>query len=182
MPRLLVRLARETEIELESTPEGTRVLMDGADVSEAIRSMEVSSHTNPVAANQGVRDVLVEKQQVIGHALGSVVTEGRDQGNVVFPDADLKVLLDASDIQRAQRRCLELQEKGEPADFEAILENVRSRDDNDRRQWEPLLASGEAVRVDTTDMDIEQVLARLVDEVDRRRSAGRAGRGPADDH
>ena len=103
-PEALVELARDTDIQLDCGPTHVRVVMDGRDVSEAIRSMRVNQHTNCIARVPGVRQVLVEKQQQIGKQLGSLVTEGRDQGSVVFPDAEVKFLVDADDLKRAERR------------------------------------------------------------------------------
>lgn len=168
-PEALMRLAGDTEIKLDCGPTHVRVMMDGRDVSEAIRSMHVSQHTNPIAANRGIRSALVEKQREIGRSLGSLVTEGRDQGSVVFPDADVKFLLDASDLKRAERRYIELKADGEEVELEQILANIRNRDDNDQRQWLPLLQSGRAVIIDTTDMTINEVVERLRDEVEKRR-------------
>jgi cytidylate kinase len=147
--------------------------MDGRDVSEAIRSMQVSQHTNPIASNPGIRRILVEKQRQIGKGLGSLVTEGRDQGSVVFPEADLRVLLEASDVKRAERRCLEMRADGEEVDFDEVLTNIRNRDGNDQVQWESLLADPRVVRIDTTNMTIAQMVERLRKEVDRVR----AGKG-----
>jgi len=169
-PAALVAMAEATTIELDCGPTYVRVVMDAHDVSEAIRSLRVSEHTNPVAAEPRVREVLVEKQREIGRQLGSLVSEGRDQGSVVFPDADLKFLLDAADVKRAQRRCLEMQADGEEVDFDHVLANIRSRDDNDQKQWTPLIESGEATYIDTTEMTIGQVVERLREEVERYRA------------
>lgn len=165
----LVGLARETAISLDCGPTHVRVTMDGHDVSEAIRSMEVSAHTNAVAANPGVRAVLVEKQREIGRKLGSLVTEGRDQGSVVFPEAAVKFLLEASDAKRAERRFLELRADGEEVDFDTILANIRSRDRNDELQWLPLKESGQAIVIDTTTMGIAAVVECMRREIERCR-------------
>jgi cytidylate kinase len=169
-PAALVAMAQATSIELDCGPTYVRVIMDAHDVSEAIRSMRVSEHTNPVAAEPGVREVLVEKQREIGRRLGSLVSEGRDQGSVVFPNADMKFLLDATDVKRAERRCLEIRADGEEVDFDHILANIRSRDDNDQKQWLPLIESGEATYIDTTEMTIGQVVERLCRQVERYRA------------
>lgn len=174
-PEALVRLARETAISLDCGPTYVRVMMDGRDVSEAIRSMHVSAHTNPVAANPGVRAVLVEKQREIGRKLGSLVTEGRDQGSVVFPDADVKFLLEAGDAKRAERRYIELKADGEEVDFDTILANIRSRDKNDERQWLPLKESGRAIVIDTTAMSIAAVVERMRQEIERCRERQAVG-------
>lgn len=171
-PEALVEVARGTDIELECRPTGVRVVMDGRDVSDEIRSLRVSQHTNPIASNSGIRQILVEKQRQIGRKLGSLVTEGRDQGSVVFPDADLRVLLEAGDVKRAERRYLEMQTDGEEIDFDTILANIRVRDRNDQIQWEPLLSDPAVVRIDTTNLTLPEVVDRLLKEVDRVRSGG----------
>lgn len=167
-PDALTTLAQATNIELDCGPTHVRVIMDGHDVSEAIRSMRVSQNTNFVARVPGVRQVLVEKQQQIGRRLGSLVTEGRDQGSVVFPSADVKFFLDATDAKRAERRYHEMQADGEEVAMEDVLENIRRRDVNDRCQWAPLLVPGEAVKIDTTNMTIPEVVERMRQEVAKK--------------
>jgi CMP/dCMP kinase len=165
----LEELARVTRIELNCGPTYVRVVMDGHDVSEAIRSMRVSEHTNQVARVPAVRQVLVEKQREIGRQLGALVTEGRDQGSVVFPNADVKFFLDATDARRADRRFTEMTADGEEVKYEEVLENIRSRDVNDRGQWAPLLVPGGAVCIDTTHLTIAEVVERMKAEIERRR-------------
>jgi cytidylate kinase len=165
-PAALTELARATRIELNCGPTYVRVVMDGHDVSEAIRSMRVSEHTNEVARVQSIRQVLVEKQREIGRQLGSLVTEGRDQGSVVFPDADVKFVLDATDVKRAERRYHEMVADGEEEiTVDEVLKNIRERDNNDRRQWAPLLAPGQAIRIDTTHLTIHEVVDKLLAEI-----------------
>jgi cytidylate kinase len=167
-PQALTDMARETDIHLDCGPTHVRVIMDGHDVSEAIRSMWVNEHTNCLARVPGVRQVMVEKQRQIGQRLGSLVTEGRDQGSVVFPDADVKFLVDAEDAKRAERRYVDLIADGEDVRLEDVLQNLRSRDNNDRSQWAPLLASGAAIQIDTTHMSIHEVVDRMRQEIDAR--------------
>jgi cytidylate kinase len=172
-PDALVELARNTDIQLDCGPTHVRVMMDGHDVSEAIRTMRVNQHTNFLARVPGVRKVLVEKQQKIGRQIGSLVTEGRDQGSVVFPDADVKFLVDADDLKRAERRYVDLVAEGEDVKYEDVLENIRRRDNNDRNQWAPLLASGAAVQIDTTKMSIHEVVGRMLEVIKEKQAAGR---------
>jgi CMP/dCMP kinase len=167
-PEALVGLARATRIELDCGPTHVRVIMDGHDVSEAIRSMRVNENTNHLARVPGVRQVLVEKQRQIGRAIGCLVTEGRDQGSVVFPDADFKFLVDAADTKRAERRYVDLVADGEDVKLEDVLANLRSRDNNDRSQWAPLLKSGQAIQIDTTTMSIHEVVDRMMEEISKR--------------
>jgi len=161
----LIELARRTSIDLDCGPTHVRVVMDGRDVSEAIRSMRVNQHTSFISRVPGVRQVLVEKQREIGRRLGSLVTEGRDQGSVVFPDADVKFLVNADDAKRAERRYVDLVADGEDVEYETVLDNIRRRDDNDRAQWAPLLESGRAIVIDTTHMTIHQVVDRMLEEI-----------------
>ncbi len=164
----LIGVARGAHIELDCGPTHTRVTLDGHDVSEAIRSMAVNQATSYVARIQAIRDILVDKQREIGQRLGSLVTEGRDQGSVVFPDADLKFFLDAAIERRAMRRYQELTADGEEASYELILENLQERDGNDRRQWAPLLEPKTAIHIDTSQMTIHDVVERMLEEVRRR--------------
>jgi len=161
----LIALARSAQIELDCGPTYTRVTLNGADVSEAIRSMAVNGATSFVARIPEIRRLLVEKQRRIGQDLGSLVTEGRDQGSVVFPNADLKFFLGASIEKRASRRLQELLADGEEASYDEILDNLRKRDGNDQAQWAPLLEPATAIHIDTTNMAIHEVVERMLDEV-----------------
>ncbi|MFO0974515.1 MAG: (d)CMP kinase [Phycisphaerae bacterium] len=120
---------------------------------------------------QEIRDLLVEKQRVIGRQLGSLVTEGRDQGSVVFPEADLKFFLDAKIERRAERRHQEMMADGENVTYAEILANLEERDGNDAHQWAPLLEPSSAVHIDTTQMTIHEVVERMLEEVQRWKRA-----------
>lgn len=174
-PERLTQLAEMTRIELNCGPTYCRVVMDGHDVSEAIRSMRVSEHTNQVARVPGVREVLVRKQREIGRELGSLVTEGRDQGSVVFPGADVKFFVQADDRKRAERRYHEMVADGEEIELADVLANIRQRDDNDQRQWAPLLSDGAVIRIDTTHMTISEVVERMRCDVERRAKPAHPG-------
>jgi cytidylate kinase len=164
----LIDVATRCRLEVDCGPTHTRVTLDGKDVSEAIRSMAVNQATSYVARTPQIRRLLVEKQRAVGRALGSLVSEGRDQGSLVFPNADLKFFLDASLEKRAERRYQEMLADGEVASYDAILENLRHRDGNDRHQWAPLLEPKTAIRIDTTGMTIREVVERLLEEVRRK--------------
>jgi len=164
----LEALARETHIELRPpTPEQeaagakNRVLLDGSEVTEAIRTAEVAKAASLLATIASVRKVLVAEQQRAG-AGGGVVMEGRDIGTVVFPRAELKIFLDASSEVRAERRWKEHQEKGDKLTLADVLVEVRDRDRRDReRKVSPLVRAADAVLVDNTAMDAEET-ARLI--------------------
>lgn len=159
--QVLLELARSVQLTLDCGPTHTRVRVDGRDVSEAIRSMAVSRVTSSIARHAGIRDLLVAQQRSIGRVLASFISEGRDQGSVVFPHADAKFVLEAHLAQRAQRRYQEMRAEGEEIKLADVAENLRARDQVDSKQWEPLLAPGRAVVIDTTDMTLSEVVERL---------------------
>jgi cytidylate kinase len=173
-PDQLSALADAARIDLVSTDGKLRVLLDGEDVTEAIRAPEVSRAASVVAVVPGVRHPMVAEQRRAG-AAGGVVMEGRDIGSVVFPHADLKIFLDASPEVRASRRQRELAEKGEPMEFEKVLAEVHERDLRDRgREMSPLVRAADAVVVDNTAMDAEET-ARAIVLLAREKAAAAAG-------
>lgn len=144
------------------------VLADGEDVTWAIRAPEVDGNVSPVSAYAGVRRALVAQQRRIA-AGGRVVMVGRDIGTVVLPDADLKIYLDASVEERARRRWREMRERGEDAEYDAVLAAMRRRDAIDsNRHVSPLRPAEGAVVIDTTGLDIEEVLARVERLIEER--------------
>lgn len=159
--RAVLEVARSIRLELDCGPTHTRVRVNGHDVSEAIRTMAVSAVTSQVARNQAVRKLLVEDQRRVGERLGSFVTEGRDQGSVVFPKADIKFVLQATLQRRSERRFQELTADGENVQITEVMDNLSARDQVDAKQWEPLLVSGTAVVIDTTPMTITEVVDRM---------------------
>jgi len=160
-PERLAALAQATRIDLAQEGGELRVRVDGADATEAIRSANVARAASQVAMVPGVRAVLVDQQRRAGRA-GGVVMEGRDIGTVVFPDAHLKIFLEASPEVRAERRRREYLSKGESVESAAMLEQVRERDRRDReRAASPLARASDAVLVDNTAMDAEET-ARLI--------------------
>jgi cytidylate kinase len=171
----LEALARETHVELkpptaeqEKAGSKNRVFLDGVEVTDAIRTGEVAQGASRLATIAGVRRVLVAEQQRAGQG-GGVVMEGRDIGTVVFPDAELKIFLEASPEVRAERRWKEHQEKGDTLTIFQVLEEVRVRDRRDReRQVSPLVRAADAVLVDNTAMDVEET-ARLIVMLARER-------------
>lgn len=164
----LTALACDTHIELQPVPATlhdpavhNRVLLDGEDVTQAIRTNEVAQAASRVATVAGVRAVLVAEQQRAG-ANGGVVMEGRDIGTVVFPKANLKIFLEATPEARAERRWKEHQEKGERLELGEVVEEVHERDKRDtERKVSPLVRAVDAVLVDNTAMDVEET-ARLI--------------------
>lgn len=138
-----------------------RVLANGEDVSDAIRTPEISMLTSRVSANKVVRDNLLQLQRRIGSA-GRVILEGRDIGTVVFPDADLKFFLSACPEERGKRRFLELSGKGEKTTLEETIAEVVLRDAQDKqREHAPLRQAEDAIVIDTTFLSIEEILAKM---------------------
>ena len=134
----------------------TTTFLNGENVEREIRSLEVSNHVSPIAALPFVRTALVAQQQRMGQD-GGIVMDGRDIGTVVFPHAELKIFVTASAQVRAQRRYDELQQKGMPADYEAILKNVEERDYIDsHREVSPLRQAPDALLLDNSHMTIAE--------------------------
>jgi cytidylate kinase len=172
----LVLLARETRIDLRAEDGTQRVFLDHEDVTTAIRTPEVSQAASRIAVNPGVRHVLVAEQRRAGEQ-GGVVMEGRDIGSVVFPDAQLKIFLTASPETRAERRWREHQQKGDTIDLRRTLEEIRERDRRDQgRTTSPLVRASDAVVVDSTAMEPEEV-ARLVVMLAKDKAGAGAGAG-----
>lgn len=154
----VIPLLDEIDIEIRFTDAGQRVLLNGQDVSEAIRENPVSPAASQVAAIPEVRERLVAMQREMA-SRRSVVMDGRDIGTAVLPDATLKIFLTASAHERARRRFEELKQKGEEVEFEALQRQMLERDYNDsHRAASPLRRAEDAVKLDSTGMDIEQVV------------------------
>jgi CMP/dCMP kinase len=172
-PDELAALARRSRIDLAWRDGRQHVLLDGEDITDWIRTTEVSHAASVVAVIPEVRHPLVDEQRRAGEQ-GGVVMEGRDIGSVVFPHADLKIYLDASSEVRAQRRWQELREKGEASDPLIVLAGVRERDRRDReRAMSPLVRAADAVLVDNSAMDAEET-ARVIVMLAGERARGKA--------
>ncbi|MDU3078976.1 MAG: (d)CMP kinase, partial [Mixta calida] len=130
----------------------------GEDVTGEIRTQDVSNAASKVAAFPRVREALLRRQRAFRDAPG-LIADGRDMGTVVFPDAPVKIFLDASSEERAHRRMLQLQEKGFSVNFERLLAEIKERDERDRnRAIAPLVPAEDALVLDSTSMSIEQVI------------------------
>jgi CMP/dCMP kinase len=163
-PALLALLER-TRVELA----GERVLVDGRDVTAEIRTPAISELTSTLSALKPVRDKLTPMQRAMAEA-GGAVLEGRDTGSVVCPDAEVKFYLDADPEARARRRREELAARGVAVDLAAVRDEVARRDRQDtERALAPTVRPDGAVLIDSTDLDAEAVVQRLVDEVERIR-------------
>ncbi|HUC30133.1 MAG TPA: (d)CMP kinase [Candidatus Acidoferrum sp.] len=155
----LVKLAEGLRIQLEPTIGGNRTLMDGRDVSARIRERDVTEAASRVSVHPKVREWMVAHQRAMGTG-GGVVMEGRDIGTKVFPDADLKIFLDADPVVREQRRMQQQKIKGDVAP--SVAAELRERDHRDRtRASSPLVAAHDAVVIDSTSLSEDEVLARV---------------------
>jgi CMP/dCMP kinase len=166
----LAALAQQSKIELVPNSEGNRVLLDGQDVSERLRSQEVTEAASKVSVHPPVREWMVASQRRMG-AAGGIVMEGRDIGTRVFPDAEVKIFLDAAPEVRGTRRFLQVPAvAGQEA---AVIDELRARDQRDRtRANSPLIAAPDAVQIDSTYLTLDQVLARAVELIDAKLNAG----------
>lgn len=152
----ICNLLDKIKIELKQSEKGQRTFLNGEDVSDEIRSIEVTKNVSPVSAIGCVREKLVEMQRKLGKN-GGVVMDGRDIGTVVFPNAELKIFLIASVDARANRRTLELKDKGIEESVEEIKKQMSERDIYDSsRDISPLKKANDAIEIDTSDITIEQ--------------------------
>ncbi|MBD5193585.1 MAG: (d)CMP kinase [Bacteroides sp.] len=163
----VTRVLPDIKIDFMVTPEGQHTMLNGEDVEKEIRQMAVSNFVSEIAAIPQVRHALVAMQQSFGSSKG-IVMDGRDIGTTVFPDAEMKVFVNASAETRAQRRFAELIEKGTPASYEEVLANVVHRDHIDEtREESPLRKADDAVVLDNSTMTIDEQNAWLLDLYNR---------------
>ncbi len=159
----LVKLARQTSLDLQGDiRKGIKVLLDGEDVSQLIRSTEVTNNTFYVARAPKVRSIMVEWQRKIGKKQ-DVVVEGRDIGTVVFPDATKKFYLDADLEERSRRRLKELREQGKEVEEKSLKTEIRERDTKDMtRTAGPLKKAPDAILIDSTHLSVEEVVNKIL--------------------
>lgn len=149
-----------------------RIILEGEEVTEAIRNEHIGAGASQVAALPAVRDALLQRQRAFREAPG-LVADGRDMGTVVFVDAPLKIFLTASAEERARRRFLQLKAKGDDVNLASLLDEIRERDERDtQRAVAPLKPAHDAILLDSTAVSIEQVLEIILSEVALRDLAG----------
>ncbi|TXR40457.1 (d)CMP kinase [Ectopseudomonas mendocina] len=149
-----------------------RIILEGEEVTEAIRNEQVGAGASMVASLPAVREALLQRQRAFREMPG-LVADGRDMGTVVFTDAPLKIFLTASAEERARRRYLQLKAKGDDVNLASLLEEIRARDERDtQRAVAPLKPAADAILLDSTELSIEQVLERILSEVADRDLAG----------
>lgn len=162
-------VARHLDVRFDVAGDETTVILEGEDVSAAIRTEAVSMNASRVAAYPPVREALLQRQRDFRQAPG-LVADGRDMGTTVFPDAEVKIFLTASAKARAERRYLQLLEKGEKVDMEALVTDIRDRDQRDsNRSVSPLKPAEDAYELDSTDLGIDEVLEQILSRVAQSR-------------
>ena len=175
----LAQMARDLKIEVKPAPAGdlrqTIVIADGKDVSLAIRTPSVDAKVSEVSAHKAVRAALADVQRTVAER-GSVVLAGRDMGTVIWPQAEVKLFLDATEDERARRRQRQAEEQGVHVDFSSVLADLRRRDQYDStREVAPLRPAADAVIVDTTPLTVEQVVEKAL-EVARSKAGSSTGK------
>ncbi len=170
----LLEACRHTTIALEPMRDGNRVLLDGRDVSRRLRDADVTAAASRASVHPKVREWMVAQQRLLG-ASGGVVMEGRDIGTAVFPDAEVKIFLDAAPEVRGNRRYRQVsssEHEAVPVTEAGVLAEMRARDDRDRnRAQSPLRAAEDAIVLDSTSMSLDEVLAKS-EEIVRAHLAG----------
>lgn len=167
--RRLVQVVEKHRFDFEAAQGKMRVSVDGQDVTEAIRDSDLTAQVRYAAAAPVVRERLVQMQRAFAAKHARIVTEGRDQGTVAFPDADVKFYLTADATERARRRKAELDAKGERADLEQIRQAIEARDKSDEnRAVGPLKPAPDAIWIDTTCLSVAEVVERVYRYVEER--------------
>lgn len=161
----MARLIESTTVDLQPVNGALRVLLDGTDVAAEIRTPQVSQMASKASALPAVRARLLELQREMGRR-GSVVAEGRDIGTVIFPGAEVKVFLQASAAERARRRFAELRAAGQAVKLDETLREIEERDQRDsERDLAPLRQAEDAVLIDSSSMDADQVMAQVLEHI-----------------
>ncbi|RDY70109.1 (d)CMP kinase [Halobacillus sp. SY10] len=171
----LAQLLSQSDLNLVQSDAGQRVILDQRDVSEEIRTAEVTNQVSIVAKHKNVREEMVQRQQELVKDKG-VVMDGRDIGTHVLPDAEVKIFMIASVEERAERRHKENLEKGFPSDLKQLKEEIRKRDEIDsNREIAPLVKAEDAIEIDTTSMNIDEVVEGILTIVNEKWEKGEKG-------
>ena len=164
----IIEIARNIKIDIDNTTNGDIVYLDGKDVTKDIRSKEVTKIVSPVSSIKEVRFLMVDMQRKLAEGK-NVIMEGRDICTYVFPNADVKIYLDASIEERAKRRFKENQEKGIAMSYEEVYESIRKRDENDKaKEIGALKLAEDSVVVDTTSLTIDEVVEKIIEIIKKR--------------
>lgn len=168
----VMRVLPDIQVEMTYGNDGLQhMLLNGQDVTKEIRFPEISMYASAVSAHPPVRAFLLDMQRDLARK-NSVIMDGRDIGTVVLPDAEVKVFLTATPEARAQRRCLELEQRGTPEPFEKVLEDIQKRDwDDSHRPVAPLKQADDAVLLDTTELSFQESEAALIKIIEEKTEA-----------
>lgn len=159
----IIEIAKTIQIDIDNTPDGDIVFLNGKNVTKEIRSKEVTKIVSPVSSIKEVRFIMVDLQRKLAEGK-NVIMEGRDICTYVFPNADVKIYLDASISERAKRRYKENQEKNIDMTYEEVYENIRKRDENDKaKEIGALKIAKDSIIVDTTSLSIDEVVERIIE-------------------
>ena len=175
-PARAAEIARGANIELKGEPDTLRVFLDGEDISETIRTLEIAQAASIVSTNSDVRRIMVDLQRRLGEqSPKGCVLEGRDIGSVVFPNADVKFFLTAKPEARARRRFEEDRAKGRESTYEQTLSEINERDQRDvSRSDSPLTIADDAVVIDTSELDLTEVFEQMIAKIGERRATSAA--------
>lgn len=158
----LIPLAAHLDVHFKVEPAQLNVVLEGEDISQAIQNEMVGNTASQIAAFSRVREALLHRQRAFRAAPG-LIADGRDMGTVVFPDAPVKIFLDASSEERAYRRMRQLQAKGFSVNFKSLLSEIKMRDDRDRnRTVAPLVPAADALVLNSTHLAIDEVIAKVL--------------------
>jgi|TARA_B110000240_G_scaffold195771_1_gene246154 cytidylate kinase len=157
----LLPLASGLDVNFETTGNGVRVILEGEDVSDTIRTEEVAATASKIASLPSIREALLRRQRGFKQSPG-LVADGRDMGTVVFPEAQVKIFLTASAEERADRRFNQLKDMGQDVNVLRLLQDIKARDERDaNRTVAPLVPAKDALVLDSTDLNVEQVLEKI---------------------
>lgn len=166
----IVTMARDTRLHVQCDHENFQVSIDGVDVTHAIRTLEVSEATSKISTIPALREEMVVRQRRLG-AEGGVVMEGRDIGTIVFPHADFKIFLEATPEARAERRYTQDLTQGKTGNLERTIAAVQQRDRRDAsRTVSPMVAAPDAIHLDTTQLNVDQVVEKILELVGASRA------------
>lgn len=159
----IIEIAKSIEIDIKPLSDGDRIFLNGKEVTKEIRSKEVTSIVSPVSSIKEVRLAMIELQRKLAQGK-NVIMEGRDICTYVFPNADVKIYLDASIEERAKRRYKENQEKNISMTYEEVYESIRKRDENDKtKEMGALKPAKDSIIVDTTSLSIDEVVEKIIE-------------------